>query len=98
MQEFFRDIHIYRIDETTAHFYGQLKTDIVRQFGPKERIKRRGIKITRLGIGENDLWIAAVAVQHGLTIVSADRDFQRMQDARLFPLETWWQPPTDSSL
>ena len=45
--------------------------------------------MTQLGIGENDLWIAAVAIQHQLTLATADRDFQRIQSVQSFELESW---------
>ena len=47
------------------------------------------LKITQLGIGENDLWIAAVALQHQLTLVTTDQDFQRIQAVQPFDLESW---------
>jgi tRNA(fMet)-specific endonuclease VapC len=61
----------------------------MKQFGPKEKSKRRKTKITELGFDENDLWIAAIAMQHNLTIVSADSDFQRIQQARALSVESW---------
>lgn len=87
--EFLEDISIYRIDEYTADLYGQLKTDLFNQFAPKEKSKRRKTKITNLGFGENDLWIAAIALQHNLTIVSADSDFQRIKEVKTLSVESW---------
>lgn len=40
-------------------------------------------------IGENDIWIAAIAIQNHLTIVTADRYFQRMQQVRTLSIESW---------
>ncbi|MFM6197596.1 MAG: PIN domain-containing protein, partial [Dolichospermum sp.] len=62
---------------------------IMERFAPKERNKRRKTKITDLGIGENDLWIAATAIENNLIVISCDRDFQKIQQAWDFPLENW---------
>lgn len=86
---FLEDIRIYRIDEVTANIYAEFKAEILEYFGPKERNKRRKIRIENLGIGENDLWIVAIALRNGLTLVSEDRDFQRMQAVKALPLESW---------
>jgi tRNA(fMet)-specific endonuclease VapC len=48
-------------DEGTAVRYGEIKDDLRRQGRP---------------IPENDLWIAAIAVQHGLTLVTSDSHFE----------------------
>lgn len=77
------------LDGFTATIYGQLKAALFNQFAPKEKSKRRKTKITDLGFDENDLWIAAVALQHGLTVVSADSDFQRIREVRALSIESW---------
>jgi predicted nucleic acid-binding protein len=40
-------------------------------------------------IDENNLWIAAIALQNNLTVVSSDSDFLRIQQVRNFSLESW---------
>lgn len=87
--EFLEDISIYRVDEYTADLYGQIKADLFNQFAPKEKSKQRKTKITDLGFGENDLWIAAIALQHNLTLVSADSDFQRIKEVKTLSVESW---------
>ena len=86
---FVQGIYIHNIDGVTAENYGQLKAALIGQFGPKEKSKRRKTKITELGFDENDLWIAAIAIQHNLTVVSADSDFQRIQQVRTLSVESW---------
>lgn len=89
IHRFLMGIYIHSIDEFTATIYGQLKAALFNQFAPKEKNKRRKTKITDLGFGENDLWIAAIALQHNLTIVSADSDFQRIQQVKTLTVESW---------
>lgn len=89
LADFLQDIPTYRIDEQTAKIYGQLKTKLFNYFAPKESNKRRKATITSLGFGDNDLWIAAVALQHNLILVSCDRDFQRMHQVQPLQIESW---------
>lgn len=58
-------------DKTTGSLYGQIKTQL--------RSKGRPIP-------ENDIWIAATALQHGLTLVTRDRHFQEIDG---LALATW---------
>lgn len=47
-------------DTGTAHFYGEIKNAL--------RVKGHPIP-------ENDIWIAAIALQHGLTLITRDVHF-----------------------
>ncbi len=89
IHRFLMSIYIHNIDESTATIYGQLKAGLFNQFAPKEKNKRRKTKISDLGFDENDLWIAAIALQHNLTVVSADSDFQRIQQVKTLTAESW---------
>ncbi|MEY2832744.1 MAG: hypothetical protein RLZZ574_2002 [Cyanobacteriota bacterium] len=89
LTEFLEDLRVYLITEDAAIIYGQLKAALFNQFAPKEKGKRRKTKITDLGFDENDLWIAAIALQHNLTIVSADSDFQRIRTVKALSVESW---------
>jgi tRNA(fMet)-specific endonuclease VapC len=89
VQAFLVNVDLYFMDEATAILYGQLKTAIFSQFAPKDKSKRRGIRVGDLGFDDHDLWIAATAVQHDLIVVSADRDFIRIQQVQPFLLESW---------
>ncbi|MEN9521267.1 MAG: hypothetical protein RLZZ381_3855 [Cyanobacteriota bacterium] len=89
LTEFLEDLRVYLITEDVATIYGQLKAALFNQFAPKEKNKRRKTKITDLGFDENDLWIAAIALQHNLTIVSADSDFQRIRTVKALSVESW---------
>jgi tRNA(fMet)-specific endonuclease VapC len=55
-------------DTETAHQYGQIKSQLRRQGRP---------------LPDNDIWIAALAIQHGLTLVSRDRHFQEVTNLKV---------------
>nr|WP_235083182.1 type II toxin-antitoxin system VapC family toxin [Chlorogloeopsis fritschii] len=86
---FLRRINLYGIDKETTEIYGDLKSEILKQFGPKKKSKRKTTKLNTIGISENDLWIAATALRHSLIVVSCDSDFERMRQVLKFTLESW---------
>ena len=80
---------IYPIDKETSKIYGELYASIFNFFAPKDKAKRRKFKIEDAGVRQNDLWIACTAIQHNLTIVSEDSDFQIISQARQLNVECW---------
>jgi len=89
VQHFLRGIEVLPLDAETADRYGRLKAAIIERFGPKEKAKRRRTHLAELGFQENDLWIAAVAQRHGLTLVTADSDFVRLSLLEDIAIENW---------
>jgi len=56
--------------------------DSARQYGEiKDRLRRKGHPIP-----ENDIWIAAIALQHGLTLITRDAHFSAVEDLEV---EMW---------
>lgn len=62
---------VLKIDSETAREYGLIKNDL----------RQRGKPIP-----DNDLWIAALATQHGLTLVSRDKHFSNVPG---LAIESW---------
>jgi tRNA(fMet)-specific endonuclease VapC len=89
VRNFIGQTGLYLLDEETAAIYSQLKATIFNQFAPKDPAKRRQTRIQNLGFDDNDLWIAATALQQDLILVSADSDFTRMQQCCPLKLESW---------
>ncbi len=58
-------------DAVTAIHYGRIKKNLRDKGKP---------------LPENDIWIAALAQQHGLTVVSRDQHFQEIEN---LPVEVW---------
>ena len=71
IDEFAAAVGVLACDATTARHYGQVKA----------RLKSRGRPIP-----ENDVWIAAVALQHGLPVVTRDEHFKEVDG---LAVESW---------
>jgi len=69
------DARILPCDALTARHYGQIKLSLRRKGRP---------------IPENDIWIAALAMQHGLILASRDAHFTYVDG---LVLETWRVTP-----
>ena len=68
------------IRRSTAIYYGPLRARLFDKFAPKALRKARWpeqcidpVTSLQLGVQENDLWIAAQAMEHNLTLVTHDK-------------------------
>ena len=68
VRQFAAGLPLLRCDEATAVHYGRLKNDL----------RARGAMIP-----ENDLWIAALAVQYDYTVLSSDDHYDRVPGLRV---------------
>ncbi len=89
IESLLNSLYVYQVDMKTAKIYGRLKSGILDRFGPKGKAQRRTARIEKLGFKDNDIWIAAIAKQYNLVIVSADGDFQRLQSVEDLAVENW---------
>ena len=71
VREFAANSTVLSIDLATAEYYGQIKSELKTKGHP---------------LPENDVWIAAIAQQHSLTVVTRDQHFKEI-DGLL--LEEW---------
>ncbi len=71
IRDFLTISSVLACDENTADYYGQIKRLL--------RTKGRPIP-------ENDIWIAAIAIQHSLTLISRDAHFNEIETLQL---ENW---------
>ena len=68
-QNFIARPRILGIDEGTAEHYAHIRLQLKRSGRP---------------IPENDIWIAAISIQRGLTLATLDKHFQYVENLRLF--------------
>ena len=71
IEDFQNKIDILDCDKWTAKQYGEIKNNL----------RKKGMPIP-----ENDIWIAALAAQHQLTVISRDKHFDNIKKIKL---EKW---------
>lgn len=71
LSQFVAMVDLLTLDVRTAQTYGTL---------------RAFLRAQGLLIPDNDLWIAATALTHELTVVSRDQHFSRIPDLKTYPL------------
>lgn len=68
IEAFLRSCKILQVDFTTATTYGNIKAALAKKGKP---------------IPENDIWIAATAIQHQLPLYTTDKHFSEIKDISL---------------
>jgi len=71
IEQFAASVQVLSCDAATAQIYGETR----------DRLRSKGRPIP-----ENDIWIAAVALQHGLSLATRDDHFQAVDGLRI---ENW---------
>lgn len=66
------EINVMRIDTFVSH---NVILDCDSRTASHYRIVKHGLKGKGRPIPENDIWIAAIAIQHGLRLISRDEHF-----------------------
>ncbi|MGH8059945.1 MAG: hypothetical protein ACREOH_22355, partial [Candidatus Entotheonellia bacterium] len=85
------------ISKTTGSYYGSIRARLFEKYAPRER-RRRGLRPEQLidpvssqvlGIQENDLWLAAQALEFNLVLTTNDK-LERIRDAcEELQIENW---------
>lgn len=83
----------------TPTYYGEMRAKVFQKFPPKSAKQNHlercvdWVSGDELGIEENDMWIAAQAVERGLVVVSNDK-MKKIQEAvgPVLELEDWEKP------
>jgi tRNA(fMet)-specific endonuclease VapC len=89
VEDFLGRIDQAAVSPAISQVYADLKAGILAKLGPKDRSKRRAFDLTKLGFTDNDLWIAASALERDAIVVSEDPDFRRMATLESLNVENW---------
>lgn len=89
VEDFLGRIDQVAISPAISQVYADLKAEILLRLGPKDRTKRRNFELAKLGFTDNDLWIAASALDRDAIVVSEDADFRRMATLEQLNVENW---------
>jgi len=89
VEDFLGRIDQVAISPAISQVYADLKARLLLKLGPKDRSRRRGFALAKLGFTDNDLWIAASALEREAVVVSEDPDFRRMATVESLNVENW---------
>ncbi|MEA2239872.1 MAG: tRNA(fMet)-specific endonuclease VapC [Thermoanaerobaculia bacterium] len=89
VEDFLGRIDQVAVSPAISQIYADLKAGILLRLGPKDRAKRRSFDLTKLGFTDNDLWIAASALERDAIVVTEDPDFRRMATLEPLNVENW---------
>ena len=77
-----REENLARIEDALNNTVLSCDTNIAKKYGDiKNRLKEKGLPVP-----DNDIWIAAIAQQYALTLITRDSHFEAIENLRS---ETW---------
>jgi len=64
---------------------------LINTYGPKKKKNGRSKKVQlhQIGISDNDLWIACIAISRNATLLTADGDFDRIKAVSMLKADRW---------
>jgi tRNA(fMet)-specific endonuclease VapC len=93
------------IDRHTVAYYGDLRAAVFKKFAPAKKRRRKWPEELvdpttgkELGIQENDLWIAAQALEHNFVLVTADKMDHVRKVSTDLRIQNWALPTTMGSV
>lgn len=99
--------NIRDIDKDTTEHYASIRAELFRRYAPRNAKNRaKQVRPERLmdkttgqflGIQENDLWIAAIAAEYKMVLVTDDRMARIQEVAPNLSIVPWKRPPTSRS-
>lgn len=88
--DFLNALTIFDIDKSVAKIYGKLKSELIKKNAPSERNKKRNFRIEKIGISDNDLWIASIALERSYIVLTQDSDFKIIKEvSNILKTESW---------
>ena len=86
-----KQIVVLPVEVEVSNIYGMIKHALLERYGPRNKKAREKFSIAcDLGISDNDIWIAAVALYYRLIVVTNDdTDFSRIRAVTGLPIERW---------
>jgi tRNA(fMet)-specific endonuclease VapC len=95
LRQFIKPLDVTRF---TSEHYGEIKAELFKLYPPKTKTRfvdgcYDHVSGAEIGIDENDLWLAAQAIEHNLILVSGDK-MNRIRDAagNVLVVENWEVP------
>jgi tRNA(fMet)-specific endonuclease VapC len=91
------------VTSTTRAYYGSIRAALFERYAPRDKRAKRfrlgqltdPVSELELGIQENDVWIAAQAIEYNLVLVSNDKLTKIRDIAGDLLLENWARVPSD---
>jgi tRNA(fMet)-specific endonuclease VapC len=91
------------VTSTTRVYYGSIRAALFERYAPRDKRAKRfrlgqltdPVSELELGIQENDVWIAAQAIEYNLVLVSNDKLTKIRDVAGDLLLENWARVPSD---
>jgi len=95
LKQFVRPLEITR---ATAEYYGELKAELFNRYPPRTKTRfvdgcYDHVSGREIGVDENDVWLAAQAIEHNLILVSDDKmKHIRTAAGVMLRVENWQKP------